>query len=97
MEEKEMYQQSKLMFPDLRMPSKFLKQVTILVMCGTAAIVVLYSTGIADTCPVKQIEIVGELKKYDQTKDPDLCAQLNNEISQFDNDCKGNLEILDCG
>ncbi|MGC1709774.1 MAG: hypothetical protein WA799_08265 [Nitrosotalea sp.] len=79
------------------MVSKFLKYAMVIVLSGVIAVVVLYNVGFVDKCPLRQIDIEGDLKKYDQTKDPELCAQLNDKISQFDNDCKGNLEILDCG
>jgi hypothetical protein len=85
------------MFLNLKMVSKFLKYALVIVLSGVIAIVVLYNVGFIDKCPLKQIDIEGDLKKYDQTKDPELCAQLNDKISQFDNECKGNLEILDCG
>jgi hypothetical protein len=85
------------MFLNLKMVSKFLKYALVIVLSGVIAIVVLYNVGFIDKCPLKQIDIDGDLKKYDQTKDPELCAQLNDKISQFDNECKGNLEILDCG
>jgi len=85
------------MFLNLKMVSKFLKYTLVIVLSGVIAIVVLYNVGFIDKCPLKQIDIEGDLKKYDQTKDPELCAQLNDKISQFDNECKGNLEILDCG
>ena len=85
------------MFLNLKMVSKALKYSLAIVLSGVIAIVVLYNVGFADKCPLKQIDIEGNLKKYDQTKDPELCAQLNDKISQFDDSCKGNLEILDCG
>lgn len=85
------------MFLNLKMVSKFLKYAMVIVLSGVIAVVVLYNVGFVDKCPLRQIDIEGDLKKYDQTKDPELCAQLNDKISQFDNDCKGNLEILDCG
>ena len=85
------------MFLNLKMVSKFPKYALVIILSGVIAIVVLYNVGFIDKCPLKQIDIEGDLKKYDQTKDPELCAQLNDKISQFDNECKGNLEILDCG
>lgn len=85
------------MFLNLKMVSKFLKYALVIVLSGAVAIVVLYNFGLVDKCPIKQIDIEGGLKTYNQTKDPELCAQLNDKISQFDNECKGNIEILDCG
>jgi hypothetical protein len=85
------------MFLNLKMVSKFLKYTLVIVLSGVIAVVVLYNVGFVDKCPLEQIDIGVDLKKYDQTKDPELCAQINDKISQFDDYCKGNLEILDCG
>jgi hypothetical protein len=79
------------------MTSNFLKGTMIMVLAGIVAIAILYNVGLADKCPVRQIAITGDIKTYDQTKDPELCAQLNDKISQFDSECKGDLEELDCG
>jgi len=79
------------------MVSKFLKYSLVIVLSGVVVIIALYNFGFVDKCPIKQINIEDDLKTYDQTKDPDLCTQLNDKISQFDNTCKGNMEILDCG
>src|SRR5579863_6845996 len=97
MEKRETYQQLRLMFLNLKMVSKFLKRSILIVLVGITVIVILYHLGFVNTCPIKQIDINSDLKKYDQTKDPELCSQLNDKISQFDNECKGSLEILDCG
>jgi hypothetical protein len=85
------------MFPVLKMVSKFIKGTIVIVLAGIATTIVLYNVGLVDKCPIRQIDIAGDLKKYALTKDPELCAQLNDKISQFDNECKGNLEELDCG
>ncbi len=85
------------MFLNPKMVSKFLKYVLVIVLSGIVTIVVLYNFGLVDKCPIKQIYIEGNLKTYEQTKDPELCAQLNDKISQFDDECKGDIEILDCG
>ena len=79
------------------MSSKFSKYSFIIIASGAVVVAVLYGVGLANTCPIKQIGIMDDLKKYDQTKDPELCAQLNDKISQFDNECKGDFEVLDCG
>lgn len=79
------------------MPDKFSKYVIVIIASGAIAIIALNGTGLVNTCHVKQIGIVNDLKKYAQTKDPEFCAQLNDKISRFDNECKGDIEILDCG
>lgn len=82
---------------NLKMASKSLAYTLIIVAVGVSSIVILYGVGIVNTCQIRQLEIASDVKKYDQTKNPELCAQLNEKISQFDNECKGDLEILDCG
>jgi len=79
------------------MVSKFLKCTIVIVVAGFAAVFALYNVGLVDKCPVMQIDIVSNIKKYDQTKDPELCTQLDEKISQFDGQCKGDIEELDCG
>ncbi len=79
------------------MSNKLSKYSFIIIASGAIAVVALYGVGLVSTCPIKQIGITSDLKKYDQTKDPELCAQLNDRISQFDNECQGGFEMLDCG
>lgn len=77
--------------------NKFLKSIIVIILTGVVVVLVLYDWGLVDMCPIQQIDITGDLKKYDQTKDPQLCAQLNEKISQFDGKCKGYIDELDCG
>lgn len=85
------------MFLNQKMTSKFLKYAIAIIASGAVSVVVLYGLGLGDACSVNQIVITEDLKRYDQTKDSDLCSQINDKISQFDSDCKGAMEILDCG
>jgi hypothetical protein len=79
------------------MVSTFLKGTIVVVLAGVVTIAVLYDFGLVDKCPMQQIEITSDIKKYDQTKDPMLCSQLNEKISGFDVQCSGDIEELDCG
>jgi hypothetical protein len=79
------------------MISKSLQGTAIIVSSGIVAVIVLYNIGLVDKCPIQQIGITTDLKKYDQTKNPELCAQINEKISQYDGQCKGDIEELDCG
>jgi hypothetical protein len=85
------------MFPEVRLPNRQLKWVLIIVAIGSILIIISYSTDLANTCAMRQLDIAGETKKYDVTKDPILCDKLNTKISQFNNQCKSNIEELDCG
>jgi len=79
------------------MPSIFVKRAIIIGLAGIVAIVVLYSFGISNTCFIKQTDALNDIKKYELTKDPELCDNINNRIIQLNNQCKIEMEILDCG
>ncbi len=79
------------------MPSKQTKWILAIIAIGLVAVLVSYKTELSNTCAIRQLNIAGDEKKYDQTKDPLLCDALNSRISQFDNECKSNVEELDCG
>ena len=79
------------------MVSTFAKRATIIVLAGIAAIIILYVLDVSNTCPIKQINVLNDIKKYDITKNPDLCADINNRIIQLNNQCGIEMEILDCG
>lgn len=85
------------MFLNQKMASRALKYSIVIVVSGIIAIAVLCGLGLGIACPVNQVGILNDLKKYDQAKDPELCAQINDKISQFDNKCGSSFETLDCG
>lgn len=85
------------MFLEIRMLNRQLKWVIIIIAVGSIFAIVSYKIEFPNTCPMRQLTIVGEIKKYDETKDPLLCDKLNTKISQFNNQCKSNIEELDCG
>ena len=85
------------MFLEARMTSVFLRGTVIVVLLTVVIVLVLYNTKLIDACPLRQVYVTYEIKKFDQTKDPQLCDELNGKISQFDTDCKSELEVLDCG
>ncbi len=85
------------MFLEHKMVSIFLKGTIIVVLVGIITTLVLYNAKLIDACPLRQLDITETIKKYDATKEPELCAELNDKISQFNNDCKAEFEELDCG
>ena len=97
MEKNETFQQLKLMFLEIKMASFFLKGTAILILVGAVVILLLYNAKLVDACPLRQVDITESIKKYEETKDPQLCAELNTKISEFDGNCKTELEELDCG
>lgn len=79
------------------MVSTFVKRSIIIGLAGIVAIVILYVLDVSNTCPIKQINVLNDIKKYDATKNPDLCDDINNRIIQLNNQCGNEMEILDCG
>jgi len=79
------------------MVSTFVKCAIIIGLAGIAAILILYVVDVSNTCPMKQINVLNDIKKYDTTKDPDLCDDINNRIIQLNNQCGIEMELLDCG
>ena len=77
------------------MVSIFVKRAIIIGLAGIAAIVILYSFDISNTCPIKQIDVLNDMKKYEITKAPELCDNINNRIIQLNNQCGIGMEILD--
>jgi hypothetical protein len=79
------------------MLNRQLKWILTIVAIGLVASVISYELELSHVCPLRQLSIVDEIKKYDQTKDPQLCDALNSKISQFNDACKSTVDELDCG
>ena len=79
------------------MKSTFVKPTLVIGLAGIIAIVILYSFAVTDKCPLKHIDVLNDMKKYEITKDPELCDDINNRIIQLNNKCGIEMEILDCG
>ena len=79
------------------MLNKQLTWILAIIAIGFAASVVSYELVSSNACPMRQLSIADEIKKYDQTKDPQTCDALNSKISQFNDVCKSSVEELDCG
>ena len=78
------------------MANTLLKSVAI----GLAAIisvVVLFSVGLLDNCPLKHVGVVNDLKKYEETLDAELCDDLVNRIIDLNDNCGIEIEVIDCG
>jgi len=78
------------------MANTLLKSVAI----GFAAIisvVILFSVGLLDNCPLKHVGVVNDLKKYEETLDAELCDDLVNRIIDLNDKCGIEIEVIDCG
>lgn len=85
------------MFLAHKMANTFLKRIIIVSLCGIAIIAVLYGTGLANTCPIKHIQVVDDLKKYQETLDSELCDDLVERIIDLNDQCDIEIEVIDCG
>jgi hypothetical protein len=74
-----------------------LRWIVIIVTIGLIAGIISYKLELYNTCSIRQLGIAGEIKKYDQTKDSQFCDKLNSKISLFNDQCKSDVEELDCG
>jgi len=79
------------------MKSTFVKRALVIGLVAIAAIVILYSFELTDKCPMTQIGVLNDMKKYEITKNPELCDDINTRIIQLNNKCGIKMEILDCG
>ena len=92
------------MFPQLKsisrvldMMNSFVKRVLVIGIAGIAAIAIFYIFEFSDKCSIQQIDVLGDMKKYEMTKDPEICDDINNRITQLNNKCGIVMETLDCG
>lgn len=69
----------------------------IIAASGVIAIALVITSGMANTCTVRQASLIDDLKRYDQSKSPEFCATLNDRIAEFDSKCTPSLDVLDCG
>ncbi|MFB5606575.1 MAG: hypothetical protein ACE5RI_00335 [Candidatus Nitrosomaritimum yanchengensis] len=50
-----------------------------------------------DSCGIRHIAIVNDLKTYEKSLDPEFCEDLVEKIDSFNLECSPYVEILDCG
>ena len=79
------------------MLNRQLKWSLIVIGIGSIAIFVVSYTELSNICSLRQLDIEGEIEKYAEKNDPLTCDALNAKISQFNSQCKSDVEELDCG
>ena len=72
------------MFQKVRMPSRQLQWIFIIIMIGVIAIVISYEVELSNSCSMRQLVIVGDAKKYDESK-PFFSAGYNSRKQLFTN------------
>jgi hypothetical protein len=50
-----------------------------------------------DSCGIKHMQILNEINSYEKSLDPEICEVIVEKIDLFNDDCKPQVEILDCG
>ncbi len=79
------------------MISTFVKRALIIGLAGGVAIVIFFSFAVTGKCSITQIDVLNDMKKYEITKNSELCEDINKRIIQLNNQCGIKIEILDCG
>ena len=59
--------------------------------------IILYNIWFVNSCPIKHVAIVNELKKYQETLDPEFCENLENKIIELNEERGIEIEPIDCG
>ncbi len=50
-----------------------------------------------NSCGIRHIVIINDLKNYEKSLDPEFCEELVEKIDSFNMQCSPYVEILDCG
>ena len=50
-----------------------------------------------NSCGVKHMTILNDVKIYEDSLDPEFCEDVLEKIDSFNEQCKPEIEILDCG
>ena len=69
---------------------------TVIVIIIVVSIGLLIGT-IFTSCSVKHIGILNDIKKFEQTLDPEFCEIIIEKIDLFNDECEPEIEIIDCG
>ncbi len=85
-----MFQQWKLMSQN---PRKYI----IFVIIGISIILLILSTEELNSCGIKHVTLLNDIKTFEQNSDPEFCEKTVNKILEFNEQCEPYIEILDCG
>lgn len=69
----------------------------IIVAVAVLIAIVLYAIWFVNSCPIKHVTVVNELKQYTETLDPELCDNLVDKIIELNEECGIEIEPIDCG
>ncbi len=68
----------------------------ILIAIGISTVgILIASTG--GSCGIQHMIILNEITSYEKSFEPEFCEIIVEKIDLFNDDCKPQIEILDCG
>ena len=73
------------------------KQNIIFAIVGISVVAIALSFGMTNSCGIQHVSIIEDIKTFDNTQDPELCAATVIKILEFNEECEPYIEILDCG
>jgi hypothetical protein len=68
----------------------------LIILCGILILIlaILFSNS---SCGIQHMTILNEIDSYQETLDPEFCEIIVEKIDLFNDSCKPQIEILDCG
>lgn len=68
----------------------------ILIIIGIVVVgtIVAYSS---NSCGIQHIQLINDIALYEQSLEPEFCEIIVDKIDLFNEQCKPQIEILDCG
>ncbi len=68
----------------------------VLIAIGISIVgILIASTG--NSCGIEHMIILNEITSYEKSLEPEFCEIIVEKIDLFNDDCKPQIEILDCG
>lgn len=92
MADKETFLQSKLISQKAK---KFRNLSLVLATVGILGFILSYV--VTNSCNIKQVSIMSDIQKFENSPDPEFCASLVDRILEYNDECEPYFEILDCG
>jgi len=68
----------------------------ILIAIGISTVGILIAST-SNTCGIEHMIILNEITSYEKSLEPEFCEIIVEKIDLFNDDCKPQIEILDCG
>ncbi len=73
------------------------KKIIILIIIGISIITLVISSGELNSCGIRHVTLINDIKTFEQNGDPEFCETTVNNILEFNQQCEPYIEILDCG